>query len=86
MGPVVSSMNNTLECPESMMLNDDLKRTGEGALADLKQIQLRCRCASADPKKHDDLISMKDLMVKVGYAKKIDSLINGIYKAAEGAN
>ena len=83
---VVSCLNKTLECPESIMLSDDLRKTGEDALAELKHIQLRCRCAIADPKKHDDLISMKDLMVKLNHAKKIDSLMNCIYKAAEGAN
>ena len=82
----VSSMNKTLECPESTMLSDALRKTAEGVLAELKQIQLKCRCASADPKIHDDLISMKDLMVKLGHVKKIDMLINGMFRAAEGAN
>ena len=82
MASFVPAMNKTLECPESMMLSDDSRKAGEVALADLKQFQLSRRCAIADPKGHDDLIGMKDLNVKLGYAKKVDSLMTGICKGA----
>ena len=75
-------MNKTLERPESMVLSEHLRNTAEGILTELKQIQLKCRCASADPKKQDDLISMKELMLKLNHAKKLDVLINGMYKTA----
>ena len=65
-----------------MMLGEALRKTAEGVLAELKQIQLKCRCASADPKKQDDLISMKDPMLKLGHVKKIDMLINGMFRTA----
>ena len=82
MQSAVSSMNKTLECPQSMMLSDDLRNTGEWVLAELKKIQLSCRCAIADPKKDYDLIGLKELNVKLGHAKKIESLMTGICNGA----
>ena len=80
---VVSALTATLERPESMMLAEHLKKTGEGALAELKQIQMRCRCVIADPKKNqDELMNPKELNVKLGHAKRIDSLMAGIYRGA----
>jgi hypothetical protein len=78
----VSALTATLERPESMMLAEHLKVTGQEALAELKQIQLRCRCVVNDPKTNDELMSLKDLNTKLGHAKRIDSLMAGIYRGA----
>ena len=83
MESTVSALTATLERPESMMLAEHLKKTGEGALAELKQIQMRCRCVIAAPQNsQDELMSQKELNVKLGHAKRIDSLMEGICKGA----
>ena len=56
-----------------------LKKTGEGALAELKNLE-SCRCVINDLKKNDERMSLKD--AKLGHAKRIDSLMAGIYRGA----
>ena len=64
-----------------MMLAERLKKTGEEALAEIKQIKMRCRCVIADAKNNqDELMSHKELNVKLGHAKRIDRLMAGIYR------
>ena len=82
MESVVSSLTATLERPESMLLADHLKKTGEAELSELKQMQMRCRCVLADAKKNDELVTTKELSAKVGHAKRIDSLMAGMMKGA----
>ena len=66
-----------------MMLAEHLKKAAEETLAELKQLQLRCRCNIADPKKNQyELMSQQELNVKLGHAKRIEILMSGIYKSA----
>jgi hypothetical protein len=75
---VLTALTSTLE---SAMLAEHLKKTGEGALAELKNLE-SCRCVINDLKKNDELMSLKD--AKLGHAKRIDSLMLKP-KEAEGA-
>ena len=51
-------------------------------MAELKKIELSCRCAIADLKKDYDLIGIKELNVELGDAKKIEILMTGICNGA----
>ena len=56
-------------------------------MAELKQIQMRCTVVIADPKKDQDtLMTPKYLNVKLGHAKRIDSLMAGLLRARSVQN
>ena len=76
----LQALTSTLEQPESLMLREHVRLTGEAALAELKDIQKRCRCVIQDPSRDDELMELKELTAKLGHAKRIDSLMTGIYR------
>ena len=76
----LQALTSTLEQPESLTLPEHVRLTGEAALGELKDIQKRCRCVIQDPSRDEELMDLKELAAKLGHAKKIDSLMTGIYR------
>ena len=76
----LKALTSTLEQPASLTLPEHVRLTGEAALGELKDIKKRCTCVIQDPSREDELMDLKELTAKLGHAKRIDSLITGIYK------
>ena len=76
----LQTLSSTLEQPESLTLPEQVRMTGEAALGELKDIQKRCRRVIQDPSLDEQLMDLKELTTKLVHAKRIDSLMTGIYK------
>ena len=76
----LKALASTLERPESLALPEHVRMTGETALGELQDIKKRCSGVIQDPSRDDELMDLKELTAKLGHAKRIDSLMTGIYK------
>ena len=79
MSTTLSALTSTLGQPDSLSLPAHVRLTGEDALVELKDLQKRCNLVIQDPSRDEALMELKELRTKLFLAKRIDSLMTGIY-------
>ena len=76
------ALSETLAKPQSLQLPQHVRLTGSTSLEQLQDTEKRCLSVVQNPAQEMSLPTLQELTVTLGHARRIDSLITGIYGGA----